>query len=93
MKDTWAMEAENSSRKVDSKIVNRGALNGTRPLARDLAQTTLPILPEAGSALDCFLSSLTAGKAIREYRQNKLLYSEEDPADAIYFVWRGEVTL
>lgn len=87
------MEAENSFSKVNLKIVNRGALDGTRPPARGLAQTTLPVLPEAGSALDRFLSSLAAGKAIREYRQNKIVYSEEDPADAIYFVRRGEVAL
>jgi CRP-like cAMP-binding protein len=44
-------------------------------------------------SLDRFLSSVAAGKAIKEYSQKKLVYSEEDPADAVYFVRRGEVVL
>lgn len=47
----------------------------------------------AGLALDLFLSSIVEGTATRQYRTNTILYSEEDPADALYFVRRGEVSL
>jgi CRP/FNR family transcriptional regulator, cyclic AMP receptor protein len=47
----------------------------------------LPFDPET------FLSKVGEGKAISRYRNKQIIFSQGDPADAVYFIQRGRVKL
>ncbi len=40
-----------------------------------------------------FISKIGKGKTIREYRNKQVVFSQGDPADAVYFLQRGRVKL
>jgi CRP/FNR family transcriptional regulator, cyclic AMP receptor protein len=50
---------------------------------------------KAKPALDpaALVATVGAGRAIRGYRKNKRIFSQGDPADAVFFVQRGKVAL
>jgi len=40
-----------------------------------------------------FLSKVRKGKSVASYRRGEVLYAQDDPADKVYFVEQGKVTL
>jgi CRP-like cAMP-binding protein len=51
--------------------------------------------PKGKAAFDAqaLLTAITEGKATREYQESQAVFSQGDPADAVFFVQRGKVKL
>ena len=51
----------------------------------------LPISPDADPA--ALLAKVKSGKVARDYRRKQIVFAQGDPADAVFFVERGQVKL
>jgi CRP/FNR family cyclic AMP-dependent transcriptional regulator len=53
------------------------------------------IAPQQKAPFDpqLFLAKVTQGRTISEYRQNQVIFSQGDPADAIFYIHEGKVKL
>jgi CRP/FNR family cyclic AMP-dependent transcriptional regulator len=60
---------------------------------RDIRRTTKPTKPPPGYDHDVFLSKVGNGKTVREYRAKQAVFSQGDPADAVFYVQTGKVKL
>ena len=49
--------------------------------------------PRSGIALSAFVRGAGPGKSIRGYRDKEVIYSQEHPADAIFYIHKGKVKL
>jgi len=54
-----------------------------------------PITPKAKLPFDAklFLAKVGGGRTIADYKKNHVIFSQSDPADAIYYIQKGKVKL
>jgi CRP-like cAMP-binding protein len=50
-------------------------------------KVTLPFDPKV------FLSKVNGGRAIHDYRKDKIVFRQGDPADAVFYIQKGKIKL
>jgi CRP-like cAMP-binding protein len=77
--------------------VKRARVKSRRPAALEPGPSTIEIGQALGAGTpfdpDRFLARLNGGKSKREYPDKQSIYTQGDPADAVFFVQSGKVKL
>src|SRR5271154_1768909 len=55
-----------------------------RPKSMDELRTCLPMV---------FLATVDGGRTVSKYRKNKVIFTQGDPADAVFYIQKGQVKI
>lgn len=91
-----------ATRRTTKSKETRKTAAGRRLSSKSAANRKSEVVPEGIDAVqkqptsfdsDCLLSKVGTGKSRREYRANETVFSQGDPANAVYYVETGKVKL